>query len=439
MEKRIIREAIKSPGGVLRTKKLHDISRADIEKVLIDNKLISIEDRIFKSLIVRSAIYTNIEKSETREELIQNCLKTLKNEKLITGEIVDDIITKRLFDINDSIKLLKKFASGELLLEDEKKAKGDIISTIIEVVSFFNAIENGNIEEGKNIKDAIEIIENNFEYGKIELEKLKCYQKIRNLKRDSLKSISKYFNDATPYKAILDIYKNNSKGEDIIKEVKKECTFEDDLFDILNGGDDIGINKQQKVKRVKKELDIREKNISKKDEKREKIELKSKGEVVKKEYKDRKTDKVIKKETGNDLDKSFRLVAKELGYHVIKGNKCEEEDSKIDILKELASIKKGAVLSELYNIYTDINKQSIDNIEAAMGNFFNKLRVLGFEADEENEVGEDIIVNTKDALDKFIFSSPVSEKGDVIGSVKYRAWTYKGKKVTPIIIDVITD
>ena len=438
MEKRIIREAIKLPGGIFRSRKLNEISRADIEKVLIANKLISIEERIFKNLIVRNAIYVNMEKSKTREELIKNCLKNLENEKIITSEIVNDTVVRRIFEGNGSIELFKKFRSGKLLVDDKKRAENDIISTVIEVVSFYNAIENGNVEEGKNIKDTIEILENNFEYGEIELDRLKHYQKVRNLKHNSLRSIAKYFKDSKPYKAILDIYKNTAKGEEIIND-KKECSFEDDLFDILNGGDKISDNKSKDVKKVKKELDIREKNISKKDEKREKIELKPKGEVVKKEYKDRKTDKVIKKETGNDLDKSFRLVAKELGYHVIKGNKCEEEDSKIDILKELASIKKGAVLSELYNVYTDINKQSIDNIEAAMGNFFNKLRVLGFEADEENEIGEDIIVNTKDALDKFVFSSPVSEKGEVIGSVKYRAWNYKGKKVTPIIIDVITD
>ena len=419
MEKRIIREAIKLPGGIFRSRKLNEISRADIEKILIANELMSIEERIFKNLIIRNAIYINMEKSKTREELIKNCLKNLENEKIITSEIINDTVVRRIFEGNGSIELFKKFRSGKLLADDIKRAENDIISIVIEVVSFYNAIENGNVEEGKNIKDTIEILENNFEYGEIELDRLKHYQKVRNLKHNSLRSIAKYFKDSKPYKAILDIYKNTTKGEELIND-KKEYSFEDDLFDILNGGDKISDDKP-------------------KDIKREKIELKSKGDVVKKEYKDRKTDKVIKKETGNDLDKSFRLIAKELGYHVIKENKCEEKDSKIELLKELASIKNGAVLSELYNIYTDINKQSIDNIEAAIGNFFNKLRVLGFEADEENEVGKDIIVNTKDALDKFVFSSPVSEKGEVIGSVKYRAWTYKGKKVTPIIIDVITD
>ena len=391
---------------------------------------------MLKNLMIRNVIYMNIEKSKTREELIENCLKALKEEKLITSEIINDSIVRRMFDEKGSIDLLKKFSEGKLLDGDKKKAKGEVIGTIIEVVSFYNAINNGEHNEKKNVEETMEILKNNFEYGELDIEKVRNYQRMRNLKEQSLRTISRNFKDLRPYKKILEIYGadfEKSKDEEGIG-VKVENSFEDDLFDILSGENDIEDN----LVSVKKEKGSVEKVIQK-QEKREKIDFNS--EIKKNEKKEKKEKKVTKvvKEEKSDLDKSFKIVAKELGYHVVKAEKQSNHDEKIEILKELASLKKGAVLSELYNIYTSLDSQSKDNIEAAIGNFFNKLKVLGFEADEENEVGDDIIVNTKDALDKFVFSSPVSEKGEVIGIVKHRAWNYKGKKITPMVVDIIED
>ncbi|MDV5113973.1 hypothetical protein R2Q93_02130 [Clostridium perfringens] len=127
-------------------------------------------------------------------------------------------------------------------------------------------------------------------------------------------------------------------------------------------------------------------------------------------------------------------LAHSLGYKLIKFEQDFEEDSEIEILKDLASYKKGAVLSELYNAYMNFDNITRENLEAIINNFFNSLKLHGFEVDDTNKVGDKVTLDTKDLLSDFILTDSIDKKGLIEGNIKYLSWMYKGKKVTPMVI-----
>ncbi|KGM99228.1 hypothetical protein Z969_10795 [Clostridium novyi A str. 4570] len=130
------------------------------------------------------------------------------------------------------------------------------------------------------------------------------------------------------------------------------------------------------------------------------------------------------------LDKTKMQISKEY-YNKITSHKCEDEK----IIKQLLSLEKGCVLSQLYNTYKNLNNISLDNIEAVMSNFFSTLFDMGFEVnEEEEEINKSITVNTKKLFKEFLFSKPVNKDGEINGQVKYLSWNYKGKMIMPKIV-----
>ena len=144
-----------------------------------------------------------------------------------------------------------------------------------------------------------------------------------------------------------------------------------------------------------------------------------------------KEEKVVKKDISIVDSEELITLSKEKYNKLIESDKERE----IKVLKELAHIRNGAVLSELYNAYKNINNISKENLEIILANLFNALNQYGFEAIEGRKlVGENITVNTKDVLKEFIFTNPVNKDGLVEGKIEYLGWSYNGKQVVPMVI-----
>ena len=78
---------------------------------------------------------------------------------------------------------------------------------------------------------------------------------------------------------------------------------------------------------------------------------------------------------------------------------------------------------------------SKENLEAILCNFFTSLKVNGFEAmEEEGYIGQDIRVNSKNILKEFKFDREVDIREEIEGKIRYLGWSYKGKRIVPMII-----
>ena len=186
--------------------------------------------------------------------------------------------------------------------------------------------------------------------------------------------------------------------------------------------------KSKKIEQVSEEKDIKENEEKKQEEQ---------------EYKKQKEE--------NELEHSIYSylngLANELGYKVTNKDDItlskneydllvsQNEEKSAEILKKLAILETGAILSELYNAYKDINNISKENLEAILCNFFTSLKVNGFEAmEEEGYIGQDIRVNSKNILKEFKFDREVDIREEIEGKIRYLGWSYKGKRIVPMII-----
>ncbi|MGL4343698.1 MAG: hypothetical protein ACRCTE_00730 [Cellulosilyticaceae bacterium] len=126
---------------------------------------------------------------------------------------------------------------------------------------------------------------------------------------------------------------------------------------------------------------------------------------------------------------------------------CEEESDKeqlqafyqeTKVLRNLVNADKGAALSELYNLYLDIENQSKGNIEATLSTFFMALENEGFEFNKNGaNIGDKVTVHTKDALKEYRFSQPVARDGQVLSELKYYETLYQNKRLTPMVVKPI--
>lgn len=436
MENKIIREAMRKTNGYPWEKLEIDKEQVDVVLKKYDLESSNNREKLYWRII--DSVYKNIKNSNDVNKLIDQIKDDLKEYECLNSLLIRDFLTKRCIRNKNDLELFNEFIKGNIDSEMQQHKRQAYIVWSVDLITSYKVLELDSIDFRQVNNFIIDTINSKFD---LNVDDMKISKTSKNLKysRFCLKHI-KSISDINIYKNLLSDIMNFSVADESkdekykIDSVKEEVLEEDDdpfsamLLDIFNSEP---VEEPKKVvKEVKKEF--------KRNEKKDFKEIGKKA-MPKEEAKNIVSCEKEKSSSENEL-KEIEKKAQKMGYKLVKIE--DEEDSEFDyvqILMELASLKRGAALSELYNVYKNIEETSEENIRAVMGNFFNKLRVLGFEADNSKTLGEEVIVDTKDVLDKFIFTRPVATKGEMIGKVKYLQWNYKGKKVVPMAVEGYED
>ena len=285
---------------------------------------------------------------------------------------------------------------------------------LVDLFYYYKCALDPNVKSDSVKEYILKIIEANYIENKFNPKFIYRLIKIKNFNRQYILEMvyavsNKFKNELSQ---LLDKYISKYNNEN------SELSFEDELFDIINDVSDFDLGDDSEAK-VENQYSSEIENV-----------LEVKNEIEENIVEVKKQAKIKENKTEIHL----KGLAKSLGYKLVKLNEDFEEDSEIELLKDLAAYKKGAVLSELYNAYVDFDNVSKENLEAIINNFFISLKLQGFEVDDTNVVGDKVFLDTKDLLSDFVLTSPIDEKGVIQGQIKYLSWMYKGKKVTPMVV-----
>ena len=415
MEKNIIKIAVGLPHAYPWKRENFNIDNGQLKEILNKYNLETMPKRMVAGWKINSNIFKKVLTSNTPDEIVEFTTNNLAKEKYVSEELVRDIIGRKRLNNEVEIEVFKNFIKNKLTIEEKKKNSRNIIIWLVELVTFYMATKDSSVKAIDIAKEVERILNNKFKEIAHNKGKIEEIQKKQGLKRDdSIILIAKNFKDSNDiYLELLSKFINDEKE----KNEEKEETLEDSLFDILNEGEDSDSVESDEGKIVEDKIE----QINNPKEESNKCENENED---------------IEKNNIDDIEVNLKALARSLGYEVVSRDKyiSEDEDKEIEILKELASLNKGCVLSELYNAYTNINDISKENLEAIMSNFFTALKIQGFEIDDEKSVGDKITVNTNDLLKEFVFSHSIASEGEVEVIVEYLSWNYKGKKVTPMVV-----
>lgn len=415
MEKNIIKIAVGLPHAYPWKRENFNIDNGQLKEILNKYNLETMPKRMVAGWKINSNIFKKVLTSNTPDEIVEFTTNNLAKEKYVSEELVRDIIGRKRLNNEVEIEVFKNFIKNKLTIEEKKKNSRNIIIWLVELVTFYMATKDSSVKAVDIAKEVERILNNKFKEIAHNKGKIEEIQKKQGLKRDdSIILIAKNFKDSNDiYLELLSKFINDEKE----KNEEKEETLEDSLFDILNEGEDSDSVESDEGRIVEDKIE----QINNPKEESNKCENENED---------------IEKNNIDDIEVNLKALARSLGYEVVSRDKyiSEDEDKEIEILKELASLNKGCVLSELYNAYTNINDISKENLEAIMSNFFTALKIQGFEIDDEKLVGDKITVNTNDVLKEFVFSHSIASEGEVEGIVEYLSWNYKGKKVTPMVV-----
>ncbi|MGL5617194.1 MAG: hypothetical protein ACRDD2_13370 [Sarcina sp.] len=428
MNNKIITIALAVPQAFPWKRDLYNIEENKISNILEEFDINTEDKRRIVGWKISNAIFKNLLSSEDNVELIDKVLKELSGKKYAIKEVIESFVRRKRFYNKQEIETFKRILTGKSTIIENKRNRENIILWLIELVTFNIVIEKSIVEKEEVTEEIFRVVNEYFKELNIDKKRIiEMQQKLALLKKSNINLILKNFNkEDNVYKMFLS---NFEKSEKIVNEKfeAKEDLLADSLFSILNEFEESPLENNLMVaknidEKIKKKF-VREKVKNEKEQVEESKIKKEKNHKLEKNINSNK----------NNVEKNLKALAESLGYSIVK-EEILKEDEKIEILKEMASLKKGAVLSELYNAYTNIEEMSKDNLEAILSNFFTTLKLQGFEVDNRNEVGEEIIVDTKNLLSEFLFSKAINVNGRVEGNIKYLGWNYKGKRVVPMII-----
>lgn len=440
MKERILELAILSPNRYPWQKANLEMNRKEIDCILKELGLLSKYERVKLNKLIKFIILKESKDCNNSEEVIKKVKLALSKDIELNADIIGEIQKRMNLNSKENIDIYNSFLNGELDTDGFKNNLQSSLSWLVEVFAIYFAIKEELTIEDLNNKlcEFINKLFSDQDYSKEIKGRLYLNGYIHE---GSLTNLKKYLSD---YKEEISMLFNlieneevNDKTEakDIIESEKKskekgkgngltlEGTSKKDR-DISRSIINMFLNKPTALDVVdytsNKKVDVKN-NTSKS------LLEEPKNEDIEKV----KEEKVIKKDISIVDSEELITLSKEKYNKLIESDKERE----IKVLKELAHIRNGAVLSELYNAYKNINNISKENLEIILANLFNALNQYGFEAIEGRKlVGENITVNTKDVLKEFIFTNPVNKDGLVEGKIEYLGWSYNGKQVVPMVI-----
>lgn len=435
MKDKIIQSALINPVGFPWKKYL----KLDKEKVFEILKEFGLEEKNRREKLNKLIRMNLLKESKiciSPEEVVDKVILNIKDEEgiEIDKKTIEFMQKKISLYTKENLRMYKDlFDNKDIKNEFEKHIRFNLNWLIDTLTFYYCSKEDISLQE--LIYKIEDIIRNKINIENDYSEDLKEALRARGLKEDKNIKLFKQFSIGLE-KEILSIFgeieslnstnrvKDNLDLEDINTKKKEEfgdmLLIDDGFGDISDSILNLTLGSSTTLDNI---VDI------KNDNNLNKINNEVEKEIIEIEESEEKTDsieEVIEKTIVEEV-----TITKDKYNKLIENNKEKE----IKIFKELAHSKNGYVLSELYNGYKSIDSISIENLEIILSNFFNALNNYGFEVIENNnKVGDEIIVNTKDLLKEFIFTNPIEKDGQVSGEVEYLGWRYKEKQVVPMVI-----
>lgn len=383
-------------------KRYMDINKEQLIKILEETNLDSNLKRSKAIWEIDKNICIESLKLQNQTEILNNVLKNLKDKPYAIASVIED--RQKILDL-DTLKLIMKKKYPE-------KVTRNILEWVITLASF-GFIKNKKYTDSNSLSNLCSnILENKMKYSK------KSFINDLNLiLRRKAFSIEDAFNE----------FKNNYT--DVSEEIEEEVeSFFSDVIAKDNTINNEKVNMKEKIdKNIKSGIDSWNLGLDFSSDIESDLEKSLMGILE-----NSKTEDIPEDENEIDLTDS---VNEELSKTDKNIKVLEEDRNLIELLKSLTNIDNGSILSEMFNMYQNIQDYSKDNIEAILNNFFNELLLKGISPSNPEDIGKEIEVNTNDALKKFRFSKKVSTKGNVKGTVKYPEWNYKDHRIVPIIIE----
>lgn len=424
MKDKLIKVAIGVPQAYPWERENLNLEKDEIDRLLKEFDIDTIQKRRVASWNIDRLIYLETTNSRSKEEIKTKIIEALKDEKYTNEYMINEILKARRLNDESEIATYKNFIKNNMTIKEKKDNKNNIIIWLIDLLIFHEIEKNNNLNTDAMIKLAKEMLDKHFhELEYTEKNVIGCLKRRGLLNKENIEFFNKEFmKKCDGFSELLSkfiSYKQNKNENESAEQVT------DLILDYLfNDMDDLEETKDDNSKKHLKEK-VELTNI-----KEMPVEININSE------KDKIPNNVDMLKANDDLvEKNLKALCHSLGYKLIKNNnKKIEEDDGLGILKELALLKNGAVLSQLYNIYTNIKNISMENIEAGLCDFFETLKLQGLEVDDTKNVGEEIEVNTDEILKKYVFSEATDKRGTVVGKIEYLQWNYKGKSVVPMII-----
>lgn len=415
MENKIVELAIFQPYAYPWRKSQLDISIEEINKILKNKGLSDEPSRRKAGYELDIICYLTASKAKDYEDLKKRIFDELKDKKYVSETLIEKVLSKKYLANADAVKAYIKFINNSMTIDEKNTFTKAIELWLVDLFYYHNCSSDSNVKSDSVKEYILKIIDENYVESKLnpifidKLRKVKAFN--RQYILEIVHTVSNNFENEL--NQLLEKYIPKFNNE------TSELSFEDELFDIINDIPDFELEDESEDK-LENEYSNKDKNVL----------SEVKNEIQKNIVEDEKTDEIKE----NKTEMHLKGLANSLGYKLIKNEQDVEEDSEIELLKDLASYKKGAVLSELYNAYINFDNVSKENLEAIINNFFTSLKILGFEVDDTNVVGDKVSLDTKDLLSDFVLTNPIDEKGIIEGEIKYLSWVYRGKKVTPMVV-----
>lgn len=457
MKELILKLAIDVPHGFPWDRSLNHqnlkISKEEIIGYLREFDLNSFELRKELSWSIELEIYESGVNYSSLEDVKKNVKAKLQNFKRVypylNEELINHVLNKKSLNKEKNLDLFRRTLTNELTEKEKENQKELIKSWVIEIVSF-------NIMLGKYVKfddikeEVFKYLNSNFQYLNIEKEELNVILKKLGIGLGI--NIELFKSKMGKYKSRFEalIIKNDKEHKkehniEVTKESKDDLTESIlGLFENMEEIEESEVKQQEVVKEKLENNNLGELRNEIGSNSENRVKSNNGNNIAEYKKEEKRCSKIVT--NNDDIYNNMAALAQSLGYELLDNSKVQVSKDyyeKINsykpndekIIKQLLSLDNGAVLSQLYNTYKNLNKIGLDNIEAVMSNFFSTLFSMGFEVNEDDsELGENVIVDTKNLFKEFLFSKPVNKDGEISGQVEYLSWKYKGKMIMPKII-----
>ena len=465
MKNKILINAILYPNAYPWIREGLDKDRDLLNTVLKKHNMIERKMRQFNNFELRFNVLKYSINAKTIDHVVKQVLHCYADKEYMNKNVVMNILKRLWLETDLKLKKYNDLISNVTTKEEILGEKVSYLNWIVEAYIYYMCIDNEYYSEDvKN--NVISLLKDKFTInddldGIIEevikkrgLFKEEVYHAVRdnmvNIKDESEELFGRIFeiNNAMSQEDKGDT-SNENQG------LKDENDIDvDEILDIFNNSTSLimtkkEIEEQEAQNKVAKEIE-EAKSEKLKPEQLKSEEINEKAIVMESTTASDSVEELISTEEStsenNEVYMKFKKLGDSLGFKV--ANKDEVvvdsrkykalENNEIKIVKKLMQSENEYILSQLYNAYENINTISKDNLEAILSTFFSNLSSLGVEVIEDSrKAGDKIEVDTKKALLDYELDRPVSSNGKVNGTILYKGWSYKGKKIMPIIVSPI--
>lgn len=456
MKKEIILMALTAPHAYPWDRKLK-CNKSEINRVLGEMGLNNEQERRIAGWKLATAIYKAGKKTKSMVEFKRLVLDYCSRDKYMNEEVLGEYLKLKYLNKEETIVVLNKFMNNQISEQDKKNNRKDITYWLVDVASFHVVAETIEGDKSEYITKKIkEMATTHFSMYE-PLDWVSDIQRKKALHKENvIKLLHGFLKKQQGVEDLLASYMEEKS--DVIAEMAMSTSGENsllDLFDVLGIGEEetsqeVATAKEESVEEMPEVQELEEVQQAIEEEQAAMQPKVAEEEMTEELIEEEPEESEVAKAAMPSYSRMMEYVegmASELGYALHKKGDYsfsvaeydimmqEKKSAEVKLFKQMAKLGQGAVLSELYNAYTQIQTISKENLEAILGNFFMALEEAGLQVIEEgSKVGETITVNTADVLKDFIFSKPYNKDGVVEGTLLYKGWSYKNEQIMPKVV-----